>query len=452
MALDSKQKSSSSISSETVPYKFGATIEHHEDYSPSDCEKNDPGQLEHAPEGTASLGKTIFMVLKAFVGTGVVFLPGSFVSGGLIFSICLLIFISIVCTISIHLLVTTRSKIGGTYGGIGESLYGRWMRYAIAFFVALTQMGFVASYMIFISTNIGIAIDTLTECHAAFDSKYIIWMAILVIIPMTWIRKIGRLSWIVIIADTCILFCLIVVLYYCSDKIAREGAGPNIIMMNSNDFALMIGTAVFAFEGIAMVVPIVEGMKKPEKFPLAVNIGMGIITVVFIIIGTIGYVAFGDQTKASVIFNLPQTALSSTTQIVYSCGMLFSSPFMLYPVIVSLEKSLFRDRSGKLHFKWKWLKNLTRSMVALVCAAVSFGVGADSLDKFVSLVGSVACMPLCFIFPAMFHYKVTNGTWKKGGDILLGVFGAAVMVYTMYVNINSWVHPSPKAPAAVCGA
>lgn len=34
-------------------------------------------QVEHVPEGTASPGKALFMLLKAFVGTGVIFLPGS---------------------------------------------------------------------------------------------------------------------------------------------------------------------------------------------------------------------------------------------------------------------------------------------------------------------------------------------------------------------------------------
>lgn len=31
-------------------------------------------QIEHVPEGTASSGKALFMLLKAFVGTGVIFL------------------------------------------------------------------------------------------------------------------------------------------------------------------------------------------------------------------------------------------------------------------------------------------------------------------------------------------------------------------------------------------
>jgi hypothetical protein len=34
-------------------------------------------QIEHVPEGTASSGKALFMLLKAFIGSGVIFLPGS---------------------------------------------------------------------------------------------------------------------------------------------------------------------------------------------------------------------------------------------------------------------------------------------------------------------------------------------------------------------------------------
>lgn len=42
-------------------------------YDNSLCEE----QLEHVPKGTASFGRIVFMLLKAFIGTGVIFLPGS---------------------------------------------------------------------------------------------------------------------------------------------------------------------------------------------------------------------------------------------------------------------------------------------------------------------------------------------------------------------------------------
>ncbi|KAI9013829.1 transmembrane amino acid transporter protein-domain-containing protein [Phycomyces nitens] len=453
MSLDQKEKPSLNSNSDSLPHKFETTIEHREDYNPSECEKSvRSGRIEHATEATNSQVKTLFMILKSFVGTGIIFLPGAFVSGGLVFSICMLIFIGVVNLIATHLLVITQRKIGGSYGDVGRVLYGPWLRYAALFFICLTQMGFVASYMIFVSQNIGAVIDILTECAAPFDSNYIIWMAILVIVPTTWLRKIGRFSWFAILADVFILFGVVVAIYSSADKIAADGVGPNITLINSNSFALMIGTAVFAFEGVGMIVPVVEGMKRPERFPFVLNVAMAIITAFFVLTGTIGYLAFGDQTKANVVSNIPQSPLSMTVQIVYACAMMLSSPFMLYPAILIIDKGIFGERSGRDSLKWKWLKNLARSMIPIVCGAVSFGVGADSLDKFVSLVGSVACMPLCFIFPAMFHYKVTTKTWAKIGNVILGLFGAGILVYTMYVNINSWVHPTGAKAPPMCPA
>ena len=160
------------------------------------------------------------------------------------------------------------------------------------------------------------------------------------------------------------------------------------------------------------VVPIVEGMKNPEKFRRVMNIGLPIVAAIFILIGTIGYVAFGDQTYASVVANLPKVPLSITAQLVYAAAMILTSPFMLYPALSIIEQALFGkgglfgERSGRVNKKWKVAKNFTRSMVAVVCAVVSFGVGQDGLDKFVALVGSFACIPLCFIFPGKMNMNI----------------------------------------------
>jgi amino acid permease len=192
-----------------------------------------------------------------------------------------------------------------------------------------------------------------------------------------------------------------------------------------------------------MVIPVIEGMKEPEKFSRVLNMGMVIVTVVFVLIGTIGYVAFGENTQASVVANLPTVPLSITVQLLYALAMILTSPFMLYPPLTIITRGIFgTHKSGRTNIKYKWLKNLTRSLIPIVCAAVSFGVGSDNLNKFVSLVGSVACMPLCFIFPGLFHFKITKKVSAKIFDVILVCLGFGLLVYTMYVNINSWIHPS----------
>ncbi|KAI7903914.1 transmembrane amino acid transporter protein-domain-containing protein [Cokeromyces recurvatus] len=399
-------------------------------------------KIEHVPEGTASSGKALFMLLKAFIGTGVIFLPGSFVSGGLVLSIILMLVLALICVAAFQILVKAQQQIGGSYGDVAQHLYGAWLRHLIHFFLCISQMGFVASYLIFISENIGIVVDSLNNCNAPFEAKYYIWIVLIAIIPITWVRKIARLSYFAIVADIFIAFGLICILYFCSNQIAHHGIGNNIILVNQNSFGLMIGTAVFSYEGIGMVLPIVQGMKDPKKFPMVLNIGMLICTLIFTLIGAIGYIAFGDITQASVVANIPRIPLSITVQILYAIAMILTSPFMLYPPLVIIERYIFGNHSGRKSVRVKMGKNFIRSLIPIICAVISFCVGSSNLNKFVSLVGSVACMPLCFIFPGLFHFRVTTKSYAKILDIILVLFGWAMMVYTMYININSWIHPS----------
>ncbi|KAI9313893.1 transmembrane amino acid transporter protein-domain-containing protein [Dichotomocladium elegans] len=430
--------------------KYEVHTAHYEDGSSNDVEKasSDGISIEHAPEGTAGTGKALFMLLKAFVGTGVIFLPASFKNGGLGLSIGLMLILAIICLISFQLLIAAHSAVGGSYGDIGLKLYGRVCRYFVLFFLVISQMGFVASYLMFISENIHLVAEALSNCNAPFDSKYWIWIACGIIIPICWVRKIARLSWCAVIADVFILFGLICVLYYTGAQIHEHGPGPNIIALNQRDFGLMIGTATFSFEGIGMIISIVEGMKEPRKFPKVLNIGMVIVTVIFVLIGTIGYIAYGENIAASVVANLATEPLSVTVQLLYAIAMILTSPFMLWPPLTIIEHGIFGPkRSGQISIKWKWLKNLVRSIIPIVCAAVSFGVGAKNLDKFVSLVGIIACMPLCFIFPGLFHFKITSNRWLRIIDVLLVLWGVGIIIYTLYVNISSWIHPSEAAPA-----
>lgn len=176
-------------------------------------------------------------------------------------------------------------------------------------------------------------------------------------------------------------------------------------------------------------------MKEPKKFPQVLTVGMIICTVVFTLIGAIGYIAYGDITQASIVANIPRVPLSVTVQILYAIAMILTSPFMLYPPLTIVEKYVFGDRSGQVSFKIKMSKNFVRSLIALVCASISFGVGSENLNKFVALVGSVACMPLCFIFPGLFHYKVTTNRNARILDILLVLWGVGIMVSTQTMII-----------------
>lgn len=139
-------------------------------------------------------------------------------------------------------------------------------------------------------------------------------------------------------------------------------------------------------------------MKHQKKFPAVLGIVMIIITVVFISMGALSYAAYGSKTETVVILNLPQDdKLVNGVQFLYSLAILLSTPLQIFPAIKITENELF-TRSGKYNPYIKWQKNLFRFFFVFLCAFVAW-VGSDDLDKFVSIVGSFACVPLVYIYP-----------------------------------------------------
>ncbi|KAI8371649.1 transmembrane amino acid transporter protein-domain-containing protein [Radiomyces spectabilis] len=396
-------------------------------------------------EPKASVGKAMFMFLKAFLGSGVLFLPKAFDNGGLALSIVLMVVIAVICLFAFLQLVKAQQVVGGSYGDVGGVLYGSILRYIVLFFITISQIGFVCSYLIFISGNLVNVADVLSHHRATIEEKYYIWMPLVIIIPMALIRHIARLSLAAIVADIFILFGLISIIYFTSYDLHNYGIGPGIAAVNSASFGMMIGTATFSFEGIGLVIPIVESMERPERYKFVITVGMLIVAVIYILIGTLSYLAYGKNIQAAVIYNFPaEHGLTIAVDLLYSVAIILTAPLMLFPALKILEHAIFyKCRSGRDSLAVKWGKNLYRAILAIACAGIAFGVGGDNLDKFVSLIGSIACVPLCFIFPGMFHFKIANSWKSKIADICLVIWGVGIMVYTLYVTIDSFIHPPP---------
>jgi proton-coupled amino acid transporter len=190
-------------------------------------------------------------------------------------------------------------------------------------------------------------------------------------------------------------------------------------------------------------------MAEPHKFPKVLAGTMVFITVIFLSVGFISYLAFGSQVQTVILLNMPGTPIVNTVQGLYALAICLSIPLQLFPAIRIVENGLF-TRSGKFNPKIKWLKNLFRFFSVLVCAGIAIA-GSNDLDKFVSLVGSLCCVPLCFLFPPLFHYKAIAATWRqKVVDVLIILFGLSSMIYTTGITISLWSQGGEAAPISRC--
>ncbi|WVQ66001.1 uncharacterized protein L199_004179 [Kwoniella botswanensis] len=398
-----------------------------------------------ASGGTATTTQALLMLLKGFVGTGILFMGKAFFNGGILFSTIVMLAIAGISLWSFLLLVEAYMHVPGSFGDIGGALYGKYMRFAILISIAVSQIGFVAAYTIFIAENLQAFFMAVTDCKTYIPVKWLILGQLLIFLPLAMIRNLAKLSGTALVADAFILIGLIYIGFNEGSVLSKYGVA-DVKLFNENSFPLLIGTAVFAFEGIGLVIPITESMREPEKFPRLLSIVMFVVAVLFAGAGVSSYAAYGSDIQTVVIVNLPQEdKFVQAVQFLYSVAILLSIPLQLFPAVRIMENGIF-SRSGKHNSSVKWQKNIFRSVVVVFTSLLSWA-GSSELDKFVSLIGSFACIPLCFIYPPMLHLKACAKTRKAIVlDYLLIVFGTIVGAYTTVQTIRSLFEPGGDKP------
>lgn len=394
-------------------------------------------------QGDASVMQALLMLLKGFVGTGVLFLGKAFFNGGILFSTIVMLFIAAISLWSFLLLVKTRLVVPGSFGDIGGILYGPRMRAVILTSIALSQIGFVAAYTIFVAENLQAFVLAVTNCKTFIATKWLIAAQLVIVLPLSMIRNLAALSSTALIADAFILVGLIYIGTNEVATISRNGVA-DVALFNQKDFSLLIGTAVFAFEGIGLLIPITEAMKEPQKFPRVLTGCMVFVAMLFTGFGVMGYMAYGSDIQTVVIVNLPQDdKFVQAVQFLYTVAIILSLPLQLFPAVRIMENGLF-SKSGKHNPQVKWQKNTFRAMTVLGCSLISWA-GASNLDGFVSFIGSFACVPLCFIYPPLLHLKARAKTrTQRALDYALITFGVITTVYTSVQTILVLARPAPK--------
>ncbi|EEQ36934.1 hypothetical protein CLUG_01057 [Clavispora lusitaniae ATCC 42720] len=409
---------------------------------------------KHEQKGTASQLKVFFLLFKALVGSGILFLPGAFMHGGLLFSTVTMVLFGVLTYACYVVLIKSKSVLGkSSFGELGYLTYGNPLKYCIMVSIILSQIGFVATYILFTAENMKSFIHN--SLHISIEKSTLVIIQCILLIPLVLIRDLTKLSFTSLLSSTFIVIGLLIIFFFCGEQLAHEGLGPNIVQFNGRTWSMLIGVAVTAFEGIGLILPIQASMAQPEKFPFVLSMSMFVITLLFVSIGVIGYTSFGENVQSIIILNLPSgNAAVQSIMLLYSVAVFLTGPLQLFPAIRIGESALFNSRlfltkeqqsenngklmqnSGKHNPHIKWMKNVLRSLSVVLISTVAY-LNADNIDKFVSFNGCFACIPLVYIYPPMIHLKTYNAEPQQSKiikvfDVLLIIVGTLAMVYTTY--------------------
>lgn len=209
---------------------------------------------------------------------------------------------------------------------------------------------------------------------------------------------------------------------------------------------------VLLFEGsITLLVPLQEAVvdeRQRQAFPKVYERVILSIIVFYAFFGITCWMAFGNEVRTVLTTSLPDTILSTTVQLAYSVAVIFTFPLQNFPALEIACKSIGNlcsssgttTRASSSSSCWKTNKrNIIASFLVIALALVAIAT-MDSLDKVVSLMGSLLGCPIAFIFPPLIHSSLIQdlSPGRKWANRIVVVLGFVSMVLASITTLIAW--------------
>ena len=382
--------------------------------------------------------ETYIALIKGYCCTAVLLLPKTYQNGGLGMTSIFIAGSALISTYCVGKLVDAglQTKLY-SYSLIVERALGKKGRFGLDVMISLTQFCFSIAAIIFIINTFKITFDMLlvTETNPWIYGGVVIC----IFTPIAWVRNIAKFSFTFMLGNLLILLAVAYVTVYCFMVMDRQGGmGPDIKFINEESYLSALGMSVYTFEGIGIVMPVMQQSENPAAFKNCLICAMITLTTLYILFGSLGYMTWGSNPiEAYATAMLPADNVAVIIMnFLFSCNLIFGYPITILPAN-QIFGSWFCSKAPKGACKY-WLKNFQRAVVVILAVVVSVTI-AEKIDKFLGLVGAMLCAPLAMTIPSLVHLiLIAKTTCEKVIDLTLIVSSLMLLTFCTMQSLTSW--------------
>ncbi|XP_046852203.1 proton-coupled amino acid transporter 3-like [Xenia sp. Carnegie-2017] len=400
----------------------------------------------HEKSQKTSNFQSLMHLLKVSIGTGILGLPVAVMNAGIVVGPLSLFIVAIITTHCMLILVDSARQLSKEskrkpldYGDTAEECfrlvtpsYAKAGRYIVNIVLCVTQIGVCTVYVLFVAKNIE---QVLRQLHIA-NFSVTTWILILCpfLILFIMIRNLSSLAWLSTSANILMTFAVLSIFVHLIPNSGNPSKLPTFAGWSV--FPLFFGVAVFAFEAIPIILPLENEMREPKHFSSVVMFGMTIVMIVYISMGTFGYLTCTDHCEGSITLNLPGTAFFSIVKLAVAISVFFSYFIQAYVPLKIIEQSTLE----KIPENRVLIFDITIRII-LVLFTCGLAGAVPQLHNIISLVGALSMSLLGFVFPVAIH-SITfydKLSWivhaKNIFIFVFGVLGCLAGTYTATYHI-----------------
>ncbi|CAB3235986.1 unnamed protein product [Arctia plantaginis] len=416
--------------------------------------KKDYNPFEHREvEKPVSDLRAAANIIKSSLGSGLLAGPLAFSNSGWGIGIVGTILVGIVCGHCIHILVKTSRgcciaenkpslgyaetcKIAFKNGPKCVRKFAKSASVLAEFSLVCTYLGVCCIYVVLISDSVKQLVDQYVPTMILRVEYY----CLIFLIPLCILCQIRYLKFLAIfslLANILLFGTYLVCLYYIfGDEISftdKRVAG------NPARYPVFLSTVIFAMEGVGVVMPVENSMKKPQHFlgcPSVLVAAMSVIVFLYSTLGLFGYFRYGDILRGSITLNLP------TEEWPAVCAKVFIalSIFLTYPLQFYVVIDVFnRYTLPRVKDNYKQITQITARIIGVIFC-VGVGIALPLLEQIINIVGALFYSILGLIIPAVIEtiFRWNNlgkFNWILWKNSLIVMFGFTCLISGCTVTV-----------------
>uniref|UniRef100_A0A671WPH9 Solute carrier family 38 member 6 n=1 Tax=Sparus aurata TaxID=8175 RepID=A0A671WPH9_SPAAU len=377
---------------------------------------------QHRAKG-ASFVSSVFNLMNAIMGSGILGLAYAMASTGIIGFCVLLTAVSSLAAYSIHLLLKLCDQTG-------ERL--------------TTAM---ASYLFILKSELPAAINSFLNADSTGNAWYedgrllLIIVTVGVVLPLSMLPKIGFLGYTSSIASLFVVYFVVVV-------VVKKWSIPCPLPLNVTTFstasAFAIPTMAFSFLCHTAILPIYCELDRPSKKRMqnVTNVSIGLSFLLYVISALFGYLTFYAHVDSELLLGydtyLPRDIMVMTVRLAILVSVLLTVPLIQFP---ARKSAMLLLREGR-PFSWLIHIIVTLTILGVVLMMAIF---VPDISNVFGVIGSTTSSSLLFVFPGIFYLKISSEPLKSFdsmGAIFLTVFGIIMGLSSLSLIIIEWVQSS----------